>query len=75
MFKVFRNSGKLSVNVKVKESWEIEGPVGFGPDGAGPYRVFQVGSRREAMVPARKVWKKERRFIFQVWREETGVAS
>jgi len=64
MFKAFRKIGKLfvNVNVKVKESWEIEGPVGFTPTEPAPRRVLKVGNRLEVRVSARIVWKKIRQF-------------
>jgi len=34
----------VNVNVKVKESWEIEGPVGLAPTERGPTESLRLGA-------------------------------
>ena len=37
----------MFVNVKVKESWEIEGPVGLAPAERGPTELRECECERE----------------------------
>ena len=50
----------MFVNVKVKESWEIEGPVGLAPAERGPTELRECECEREGEGGKWKVEKEVR---------------
>ena len=50
----------VNVNVKVKESWEIEGPVGLAPAERGPTKLRECECEREGEGGKWKVEKEVR---------------